>query len=170
MSRYGSILSHLLFASDMVLFTEATEEQVLTIKECLEEFSAASGQKVSLNKSQIYFSNNVNDEEAKNISSIAAMERTQDLGKYLGVPSIHGRITRNMFASLLERIDSRLEGWKTKFLSFAGRQVLAKFVISSIPYYAMQSTLLPEGICDLINKKLGISSGVARTTTSGCTW
>lgn len=70
------------------------------------------------------------------------------------MPSIHGRITRNMFALLIERIDARLEGWKTKFLSFAGRQVLAKSIISSIPYYAMQSTLLPEGICDLIDRKI----------------
>lgn len=67
---------------------------------------------------------------------------------------MHGRVTNNLFSPLIEKIDKRLEGWKTKFLSTAGRQVLVKSTLSSIPYYAMQTTLLPVGICDRIDRKI----------------
>lgn len=51
----GPTLSHFFFADDMVLFSEATLEQLEVIKKCLEEFSAISGKKLT-SKSLIYFS------------------------------------------------------------------------------------------------------------------
>ncbi|MDV3157560.1 MAG: reverse transcriptase family protein, partial [Candidatus Phytoplasma australasiaticum] len=36
LARHGPVLSHLFFADDMVLFTEASQEQIGVIKECLE--------------------------------------------------------------------------------------------------------------------------------------
>ena len=74
------------------------------------------------------------------------------MGRYLGVPSIHGRVTRNMYNDIVERVSSRLEGWKSKYLSLAGRQVMAQSVLSSIPLYSMQTTLLPMRICSKIEK------------------
>lgn len=56
LSRYGPLLSHLFFADDLVLFSEASQDQIEVIKEFLEVFSVASGQKVSLSKSHIFFS------------------------------------------------------------------------------------------------------------------
>nr|GMC68364.1 reverse transcriptase [Ipomoea batatas] len=34
--------------------------------------------------------------------------------KIVGVPLIHGRLTRALFDPLLDRFDKRLEGWKCK--------------------------------------------------------
>ena len=49
-----------------------------------------------------------------------------------------------LYQQLLDRIGPRLEGWKTKLLSLAGRHVLAQSVLTSIPpLYHMQSALLP---------------------------
>lgn len=121
LNRGGPLLSHLLFADDMVLFSEASEEQIRVIKECLDKFSEASGQKISLSKSQIMFSQNVTEELAIRISGIARMNRTNNMGKYLGVPSIHGRVTNGLFNPILERMNARLEGWKTRNL-FASRK------------------------------------------------
>lgn len=154
LSKYGPTITHLFFADDMVLFSEATEQHVQIIKDCLERFSAASGQKISLSKSQIFFSKNVSQELANKISGIAGINTTNNLGKYLGVPSIHGRVTNSLFTPLLDKISKRLEGWKMKFLTLAGRQVLVQSVLASIPYYAMQSTLLPVGVCDSIDQKI----------------
>lgn len=153
-SRHGPLLTHLFFADDLVLFSEASQDQIKVIKECLDKFSAASGQKVSLSKSQIFFSNNVSAGEATNIVDAAGIPRTTELGKHLGVPSLHGRVTKNLFAPMIERVNNRLEGWKMRVLSMAGRQVLVKSTLSSIPYYTMQTTLLPAGICDWIDRKV----------------
>ncbi|XVE58246.1 hypothetical protein DITRI_Ditri04bG0154800 [Diplodiscus trichospermus] len=86
--------------------------------------------------------------------ALSGIPLTIDLGRYLGVPSIHGQINVDSLATILDRVNSRLEGWKTKYLSLAGRQVLAQSVLQAVPFYSMQSTLLPMGVCSLIEKKI----------------
>lgn len=46
--------SNLAFADDLILFCEASVKQAKVMKECLDRFSEASGNKVSLDKSRIY--------------------------------------------------------------------------------------------------------------------
>ena len=46
----------------------------------------------------------------------------------------------------------KLSGWKAKFLSFAGRAVLIKSVMSAIPNHIMQGVALPSHICDKLDK------------------
>lgn len=104
LSRYGPNLTHLLFADDMVLFAEASEEQIMVIKECLETFCAASGQKVNYRKSNIMFSSNVEHELADKIAGAVCMEHTREMGKYLGIQTIHGRVTSSLFQPLLNRL------------------------------------------------------------------
>ncbi|CAN1351644.1 Putative ribonuclease H protein At1g65750 [Linum perenne] len=82
------------------------------------------------------------------------MQATQDLGRYLGVPIIHGRNSKNLYRYLVERIENRLAGWKVGSLSFAGRVSLATSVLNTIPTYTMQTTLLPNEICENIDKKI----------------
>nr|GME00746.1 splicing factor 3B subunit 2 [Ipomoea batatas] len=70
LTRYGPSLTHLFFADDLVLFAEASQDQITVIKQCLDVFSKASGQRVSLNKSQIFFSKNIGSEEAQALTSL----------------------------------------------------------------------------------------------------
>ena len=50
---------------------------------------------------------------------------TSDLGRYLGVPIIHGRITKQMYAYVVDKMKRRISDWSTKYLSMAGRLVLS---------------------------------------------
>ncbi|CAN1142695.1 Putative ribonuclease H protein At1g65750 [Linum perenne] len=79
---------------------------------------------------------------------------TNDLGRYLGVPVLHGRINKGTHKYLIERIDKKLEGWKRNTLSLAGRVTLASSVLNSIPAYAMQTTLLPASITKDIDARI----------------
>jgi len=54
-SRGGPRISHLMFANDVVLFGEASKEQASIVQACLSEFCKLSGQKLSTQKSSIYF-------------------------------------------------------------------------------------------------------------------
>ncbi|GMI70835.1 hypothetical protein like AT3G24255 [Hibiscus trionum] len=145
--RHGPPISHLFFADDMILFSEASASQVAIIEEVLRSFSAASGQKVSIAKTSIFFSKNVEHDLSVAISSRFGFCRVSDLGKYLGVPLLHKRVTRASYHFIVQRVRDKLSGWMAKSLSLAGRITLAKSVLSAIPYYAMQSSFLPKGTC-----------------------
>lgn len=127
--------------------------QVETIRNCLNMFCEASGQKISYSKSKVLFSKNVDSNLANAIASRLQIDRTNDLGKHLGVQSIHGRVTCQTFSELLGRFNGRLEGWKTRTLSIAGKVTLAKSVLSAIPSYTMQTSILLAGICLEIEKR-----------------
>ena len=47
---------------------------------------------------------------------------------------------------------NKLSGWKAKFLSFAGRFVLVKLVMSAISNYVMQGEALPIHLCEKLDK------------------
>ncbi|GAU10361.1 hypothetical protein TSUD_422740, partial [Trifolium subterraneum] len=65
---------------------------------------------------------------------------------YLGLP-IGGDSRRlNFWYPLVDRIRKRLSGWKCKNLSFGGRLILLKSVLSSIPVYFLSFFKAPAGI------------------------
>jgi len=152
--RGGMKLSHLMFADDVVLFCKADLAQAQLLKECLHRFCEASGQKISTQKSKVYFSPNTNEAVIAEVCGLLAITHTKDLGRYLGVPVLHGRVTSSTFQDVVTRVDQRLTGWKTKCLSLAGRATLIQSTLATIPAYVMQSTRLPRSICDLLDKKV----------------
>ena len=109
-SRGGPKLSHICFADDLILFAEASVRQIRVIRRVLERFCLASGQKVSLEKSKIFFSRNVSRDLSKSISDESGIQSTMDLGKYLGMSVLQKRINKETFSSVLERMSSKLAG------------------------------------------------------------
>ncbi|CAN1290720.1 LINE-1 reverse transcriptase homolog [Linum perenne] len=95
--KSGPLLSHLFFADDLILFGEATERHGTVVMDCLQAFCSASGHLVSLEKSVIFFSPNSNREVCRSISTGLDIPMTRDLRRYLGVPVLHGKITRNTY-------------------------------------------------------------------------
>jgi len=154
LTRGGTNLTHLMFADDVVLFGEASKAQALVIKTCLQQFCEASGQKVSAQKSRIFFSPNTNEATMAEVCSTLGIEHTNDPGRYLGVPVINGRVTSAMFQDVITRVERRLAGWQTKCLSLAGRATLIQSTIMAIPAYMMQSTRLPCSVCDTLDRKV----------------
>ena len=87
-SRSGHALSHIFFAADdMMLFAKSTYEQALVVNQMLEEFSMASGHKVSLGKSSIFFSKNMSRKLVEYITKTLGIGATSNLGRYLGGPN-----------------------------------------------------------------------------------
>lgn len=74
----------------MVLFGESTGNQIKNILYCLNKFCVASGTKVSVQKTKIYFSKNTSPCCNNEISEMCGFEKVTNLGKYLGMPIIHG--------------------------------------------------------------------------------
>ena len=69
---------------------------------------------------------------------------------YLGLP-IGGNLRRLSFwEHVVNRIKSRLSGWQSRFLSFDGRLILLKSVLTALPVYALSFFKAPSGIISSI--------------------
>ncbi|XP_057419026.1 uncharacterized protein LOC130713258 [Lotus japonicus] len=152
LSRNGPPISHLFFADDLLLFGEASMEQMETVMTCLGDFCSASGMKVSIAKTRMMISSNVGTHVASQLSHVAGVALTSDLGRYLGVPLVHKRVTATNYQYILDRTQRRLSSWRTHVLNFAGRVTLTKSVIAALPTYCMQTDLLPKVVCNKLEK------------------
>jgi hypothetical protein len=63
------------------------------------------------------------------------------------------------FVYLKEKILSKIRGWKIKFMSKAGKEILIKAVAQAIRSYAMACFDLSKGLSDDITHKQSVSSG-----------
>ncbi|KAL9670606.1 hypothetical protein QQ045_008160 [Rhodiola kirilowii] len=66
---------------------------------------------------------------------------------YLGLPIIFSNKKVELFKAIEEKIQKRIGNWKHKLLSGAGREVLIKSVLQSIPLYAMSCFKIPLALC-----------------------
>ena len=135
-SRGGLAFSHLFFVDSLVLFAKANVKNCRAVRDVLDTFCELSGQKVSAEKSCVYFSPNLSQHHREELCHILEFRSTTSLGKYLGFPIKHTTIPQD-FGSVIKHVQSRLAGWKTHLLSFAGRLVLTQATLSTILNYVM---------------------------------
>ncbi|KAK2662858.1 hypothetical protein Ddye_001432 [Dipteronia dyeriana] len=134
------------------VISKASIQQAQIMRECLDIFCDLLGQQVSFPKSRFFCSSNTTNSCAKKLVDICGSPLTKNSGKYLGVPLIHSRITKDTYKDILEKAQNRMASWKCASLSFVGRCTLIKVVSSALPIYAMQSTQLPSEVCSKLDK------------------
>ncbi|GLT37826.1 hypothetical protein SLA2020_121150 [Shorea laevis] len=142
--KRGPTISHLFFADDLIFIGKASSANASYLINLLNFFCQRSGQKVNLSKSRVFFSRNVTTEVKTDICSTLNISETQTLGKYLGFPITHKRLSKTDCSFIVDKVRSKLAGWKANMLSRAGRVTLVKYVLSAIPNYYMQGSYLPE--------------------------
>ncbi|MCH82717.1 putative ribonuclease H protein, partial [Trifolium medium] len=150
--RNGPMVSHLMFADDLLLFGEANDRQMTCVIESLNEFCRMSGQEISHSKTSILFSKNVHRDTRHNLVRMSGFRETEQLGKYLGVPLTGRAPKREDFQYIIDQVNDKLASWKAQLLSFAGRVTLAKSVIEAIPIYPMMTNRIPKGCLEEIQK------------------
>ena len=64
---------------------------------------------------------------------------------------VSGKVKKEDFAYIVERLQNKLSNWKSSLLNKAGKLTLAKAVLSAIPVYPMHLFWLPASICESID-------------------
>ena len=74
----------------------------------------------------------------------------QQYEKYLGLPSLVGRKKTESFTHIKQQIWKKLQGWESKLLSQAGREILIKTIAQALPTYTMSCFKIPLTLCNEI--------------------
>ncbi|XP_028051902.1 uncharacterized protein LOC114256459 [Camellia sinensis] len=151
LARHCPTLSHLFFADDVLLFLKANVEECTHMLAILKIYCEASGQLVNFEKSSVQFSANTPATVSSSICNAAGLSVSHPNSKSLGLPSFWGRSKAEAYEYLIERILSKLQGWKQNLLSQAGKEILIKAVVQAIPSYAMACFAFPKKFCDKLN-------------------
>lgn len=121
-------MSHLFFTDDSFLFFRANPVEGSIIKQVLATYGCASGQLVNFTKLSISFSANVHASIVSQIYGTLDVNATEDHGAYLGLSSYISRKKKVVFNYIRDKVQQRLQGWHSKMLSRAGKEILLKTV------------------------------------------
>ncbi|XP_038979986.1 uncharacterized protein LOC120110122 [Phoenix dactylifera] len=140
----ASPLSHLLFTDDCLLLARARVSDARVLRRVVADYCMASGQRVNFQKSAVRFSPSTESRVRQEIRGILQIPEQEETLTYLGVPITGRRLRVAECSSLVQRVESRLEGWRAVFLSMMGRLTLIRSVLGSMPVYLMANTVVPK--------------------------
>ena len=93
--------------------------------------------------------------------------------KYLGVPIITTKLKKEDCNDLVQKISSRILSWTSKFLSYAGRIQLIKFVLAGIQNYWAGMFILPKGVLTQVERLMRRflwSGGIDKSHSTKVSW
>jgi hypothetical protein len=134
-------LCYSLYADDAAIFCHPSATEVDRLHKLLSFFGDCSGLRINISKTEIFpirLDNAVVTQFLQNFPG----KICKFPGKYLGLPLHIRKLRRIEVQPLIDKIGSRLPGWKGRLLSTSGRETLVKTVLSSQPIYHM--TAFPE--------------------------
>ncbi|PKU67952.1 Putative ribonuclease H protein [Dendrobium catenatum] len=144
-------ISHLLYADDILIFSNTKEDNIKKIKKIMEKYCCWTGQIINKNKSSLIFSKNTCRRRKKKISMLLGIKESKDL-YYLGIKLTQRRRSASDFLHILEKASSKLNIWGKKFISTVGRITLIKSVIQALPVYYSSLSLVPISVLKKLDK------------------
>jgi hypothetical protein len=69
-------------------------------------------------------------------------------GRYLGLPMLEGRMSKDKFKTIKERLVNKFNNWAKRNMSSGAREVMIKIVAQAIPTYTMGVFKLPATLCE----------------------
>lgn len=143
LGRHVTPISHLFYADDMLIFTNGRIRSLQRLRDLLKLYQEASGQEVNLQKSAFYASKKISRGRLTKIQRISGCYAKKLPFKYLGAPIYKGRCKCIFFEDIVGKIAKKLEGWKSRYLSFGGKITLIRSVLASLPIHVFSCMAVP---------------------------
>lgn len=121
------------------------------IQTTLQLFVKEAWLNICLNKSKNNFSKNTPKSWQTEICRTLQIKPRNNSEKYLGLPLIINRITKDTFYGTITKTQNKILNWYNKFLSFVGRSTLINHVTNTLPNYTMNIYKLPKITINKIN-------------------
>jgi hypothetical protein len=147
-------VNHLFFADDSLIVMKATTACAQKLQQILALYEAQSGQMINKEKSSAFFSKGTRHRTKRAVLNVLGISRESQNQRYLGLPVHLGASKKKEFEYIKEKIWRRIQGWKEKLLSKAGKEILIKAVAQAIPVYAMACFDLTKSLCDEISSMI----------------
>ncbi len=133
------------YADDTFFFCEAKGKQVKNLRFVWHLFEWASGLKINLNKTELYYFG-ANEARGGGLAEMLGCKRGYLPTKYLGLPLTRTRLRKEDWWGVIDKIEKRIQGWQTKLLSQGGRLVLVNSVLANIPLYFFSVFRAPKWV------------------------
>lgn len=147
----GVVLTHLQVADDSILLCEAEVLEVKNLKRILRCFELLSGLRINYHKS-VVSGVGVSVESMNEFASVLNCKVKRLPIKYLGLPFGANPSRKATWRPVLDKVRTKLVGWKMRLLSFAGRFSLIKSVLFSLPMYYLSLYKMPQGVARELDK------------------
>ncbi|KAI3727188.1 hypothetical protein L1987_66999 [Smallanthus sonchifolius] len=151
MPKNGPIISHLLFADDVIIMGEWSKANFKNLLRLMRCFYLASGLVINLSKCSL-LGINVSENSVAEMAEIARCQVGQLPFSYLGLKVGANMNHSKNWRPIIEAFKARLSIWKAKNLSIGGRVVLLRFVLDSLPVYYFSLFKAPDKVINKLEK------------------
>eukprot|EP00253_Pinus_taeda_P012315 PITA_12315 len=138
-------INHAQFADDTLLLGGANLLSARHFKRELDIYRLISGSKINYRKCSIY-GWNCTTKELSDIARLLEMEgnRNWESFKYLGIPIFKTKPKVAHWLPLLDKIKNKIQAWGASWLNNAGKLILMKSVLISMPLFQNSILLAPK--------------------------
>ncbi|XP_026396127.1 uncharacterized protein LOC113290761 [Papaver somniferum] len=147
----GSIqVSHLQYADDTLVFLDGKEKGAENLVLVLQIFESITGLRVNFNKSSVISIGA--DHKIEDIARILNCKIEKLPLKFLGLAVGANARCVDIWDVVIEKFQKKLAPWKRRFFTKAGRVLLIKTSLSSLPIYYMSIFPTPVSVEKKLNQ------------------
>ena len=140
-----------LYADDAVIFLQPSAHDVNNLAALLHNFGEVTGLMTNVEKSSVT-PIRCADIDLNGILTNFPAALSQFPIKYLGLPLSLGRLRRIDLQPYIDKVASRLNPWKSKFLNRAGCEALVKSVLTALPVFLLTVIRVDKAILKAFDK------------------
>ncbi|XP_070046700.1 uncharacterized protein [Nicotiana tomentosiformis] len=110
----------------------------------LDNYEDISGQQINRHKSHFITSPCAFPATIRRVQDVTDFTNKESPLTYLGFPLYTGRKRIVHFNDLVDKVVDRIKGWKSKMMSYGGRETLIRYVMQYLPVHLLSAVSPPK--------------------------